>query len=602
MGLIERLRADVTCLRGALRALRMSTPIAKNPTRVFPDVIAELADKYGDAPALLSDYERFNYRELAGRSNRYARWALAQGVQKGDTVCLMMPNRPEFLALWLGVTRVGGVVALINTHLTGMALAHCINVVNPKHIIVAAELFEALTTARNLLAGDAKKAETWLHGAADANFARIDRAVDALPGDELARSDRRALTIEDRALYIFTSGTTGLPKAANMNHYRVMLATHAFAGVMDTRASDRMYDCLPLYHSAGGLLATGPLLLRGGSVVIREKFSARDFWDDIVRWECTCFQYIGELCRYLINSPESPSERTHHLRLACGNGLRADVWPEFKRRFRIPQIIEFYAATEGNVSLFNFEGKEGAIGRLPWYIAARFPTKIVRFDVERQQPVRDERGFCIECSTDEPGEVIGKIMKDASKPGQRFEGYASESDTDRKILRNVFKKGDVWFRTGDLMRKDKNNYFYFVDRIGDTFRWKGENVSTTEVEEAVGHFDGVLETNVYGVTVPGHDGRAGMAAVIAKDNLNLTALRDHLARELPEYARPVFLRIRADNDVTTTFKQRKIDLVKQGFDPGGTDEPIYFNDPQRKAFVRLDPALYGEINAGRIRL
>jgi fatty-acyl-CoA synthase len=321
-----------------------------------------------------------------------------------------------------------------------------------------------------------------------------------------------------------------------------------------------------------------------------------------VRWDCTCFQYIGELCRYLINSPESPSERTHHLRLACGNGLRADVWPEFKRRFRIPQIIEFYAATEGNVSLFNFEGKEGAIGRLPWYIAARFPTKIVRFDVERQQPVRDERGFCIECSTDEPGEVIGKIMKDASKPGQRFEGYASESDTDRKILRNVFKKGDVWFRTGDLMRKDKNNYFYFVDRIGDTFRWKGENVSTTEVEEAVGHFDGVLETNVYGVTVPGHDGRAGMAAVIAKDNLNLTALRDHLARELPEYARPVFLRIRADNDVTTTFKQRKIDLVKQGFDPGGTDEPIYFNDPQRKAFVRLDPALYGEINAGRIRL
>jgi fatty-acyl-CoA synthase len=321
-----------------------------------------------------------------------------------------------------------------------------------------------------------------------------------------------------------------------------------------------------------------------------------------VRWDCTCFQYIGELCRYLINSPKSPNERAHHLRLACGNGLRADVWPEFKRRFRIPQILEFYAATEGNVTLFNFEGKEGAIGRLPWYLAARFPIKIVRFDVERQQPQRDDRGFCIECGTDEPGEVIGKIMKDASKPGQRFEGYASDADTDKKILRDAFEKGDVWFRTGDLMRKDKNSYFYFVDRIGDTFRWKGENVSTTEIEEAVGQFDGVLETNVYGVTVPGRDGRAGMAAVVAKDTLNLTALRDHLARELPEYARPVFLRIRRDNDVTTTFKQKKLDLVKQGFDPGRTDEAIYFNDPQRKAFVRLDPALYGEINAGRIRL
>ena len=599
MGLIERLTADVTTLKGALRTLRMTTPIAKNPTRVFPQVVLELADKYGDAPALLSDRERFTYRQLAERSNRYARWALTQGVRKGDTVCLMMPGRPEFLAAWIGITRVGGVVALVNTHLTGMALAYCINVVSPKHIVVAAELFESLQGARAHITGDAKM---WLHGDANANFPRIDREVDGLPGDELAAAERPTLTIEDRALYIYTSGTTGLPKAANMNHYRVMLASYAFAGVMDTRASDRMYDCLPLYHTAGGVVATGALLVRGGSVVIRDKFSVREFWNDIVRWDCTCFQYIGELCRYLVNSPPDPKERAHHLRLACGNGLRPDVWPQFKRRFQIPQIIEFYAATEGNVSLFNFDGKEGAVGRLPWWVAARFPTKIVRFDAERQQPVRDGRGFCIECDVDEPGEVIGKIMKDASKPGQRFEGYASEAETDRKILHDVFKKGDVWFRTGDLMRKDKNGYFYFVDRIGDTFRWKGENVSTTEVEEVVGQFDGILETNVYGVRIPGRDGRAGMAAIVAKDNLNLTALRDHLAQQLPEYARPVFLRIRKDNDVTTTFKQKKINLLKEGFDPSHTVDPIYFNDPQRKAFVRVDPALHDRINTGEVRL
>ena len=599
MELIERLTADATCLKGALRTLKMTTPIAKHPTRVFPQVISELADRFGDAPALLSDRERFSYRELAARSNRYARWALQQDLKKGDTVCLMMPGRPEFLALWVGITRVGGVVALLNTNLTGMALAHCINVVAPKHIVVAAELFESLESARPHITGDAK---IWLHGDAEANFARIDREVDGLPGDDLAAADRRPLNIEDRALYIYTSGTTGLPKAANMNHYRVMLASHAFAGVMDTRASDRMYDCLPLYHTAGGLVATGALLLRGGSVVIREKFSAREFWDDIVRWDCTCFQYIGELCRYLINSPPHPQERAHHLRLACGNGLRSDVWPQFKERFKIPKIIEFYAATEGNVSLFNFEGKEGAVGRLPWWMAARFPTKVVRFDVERQQPIRDAQGFCIECEPDEPGEVIGKIMKDASKPGQRFEGYASATDTDKKVLHDVFEKGDSWFRTGDLMRKDKNGYFYFIDRIGDTFRWKGENVSTTEVEEAVGAFDGILEANVYGVAVPGRDGRAGMAAIVAKDNLNLTALREHLAQQLPEYARPVFLRVRQDIDVTTTFKQKKIDLVKEGFDPGHTSDPIYFNDPQHKAFVRLDAALTDDITAGRIRL
>jgi fatty-acyl-CoA synthase len=522
-----------------------------------------------------------------------------QGLRKGDTVCLMMPGRPEYLAIWIGITRIGGVVALLNTHLTGPALAHSINVVSPKHIIVAAELFAALTSARPHLGSEP---EIWLHGDADANFARIDRVVDGLSGDPLAASDCPPLTIEDHALYIYTSGTTGLPKAANMNHYRVMLASYAFAGVMNTRASDRMYDCLPLYHTAGGLLATGALLVDGGSVVIRDKFSAREFWDDVVRWDCTCFQYIGELCRYLLNAPPSPQERAHRLRLACGNGLRPDVWAQFKERFRIPQIIEFYAATEGNVSLFNFDGKEGAVGRLPWWMAARFPTKIVRFDRERQQPVRDQRGFCIECEVDEPGEVVGKILKDASKPGQRFEGYADATETGRKILHDVFEKGDAWFRTGDLMRKDKNGYFYFVDRIGDTFRWKGENVSTTEVEEAIGRFGGIAEANVYGVAVPGREGRAGMAALVAGDNLNLTALHDHLARQLPEYARPVFLRIRQDNDVTTTFKQKKVDLVKDGFDPGRTSDPIYFSDPQRKAFVRLDGALFADINAGRIRL
>jgi fatty-acyl-CoA synthase len=599
MGVIDRLTADVATLRGALRTLGMTTPIARHPSRVFPQVVAELADKYGDAPALLSDRERFSYSELAARANRYSRWALVQGLRKGDTVCLMMPGRPEYLAIWIGITRIGGVVALLNTHLTGPALAHSINVVSPKHIIVAAELFTALTSARPHLGSEP---EIWLHGDADANFARIDRVVDGLSGGPLEASDCPPLTIEDHALYIYTSGTTGLPKAANMNHYRVMLASYAFAGVMNTRASDRMYDCLPLYHTAGGLLATGALLVDGGSVVIREKFSAREFWDDVVRWDCTCFQYIGELCRYLLNAPPSPQERAHRLRLACGNGLRPDVWAQFKERFRIPQIIEFYAATEGNVSLFNFDGKEGAVGRLPWWMAARFPTKIVRFDRERQQPVRDERGFCIECEVDEPGEVVGKILKDASKPGQRFEGYADATETGRKILHDVFEKGDAWFRTGDLMRKDKNGYFYFVDRIGDTFRWKGENVSTTEVEEAISRFGGIAEANVYGVAVPGREGRAGMAALVAGDNLNLTALNDYLARQLPEYARPVFLRIRQDNDVTTTFKQKKVDLVKDGFDPGRTSDPIYFSDPQRKAFVRLDGALFADINAGRIRL
>ncbi len=598
MSFFDRLKGDIVYLKGALRALKMTTPIAKHPTRIFPVVIDQLADKFGDAPALISDRERFSYRTLSERANRYARWALRENLRKGETVCLLMPNRPEYMAAWIGITSMGGVVALINTNLLGPSLAHCIDIVAPKHIIVAAELAGGFATARPLLKSNAK---VWAHGES-AEHPRIDREIDALPGDKLSASERAALTIEDHALYIYTSGTTGMPKAANINHYRVMLAGCAFAGVMDTNASDRMYNCLPMYHTAGGVVATGALLHNGGSVVIREKFSAREVWDDVVRHECTMFQYIGELCRYLVNSPPSPNETRHKLRLVCGNGLRPELWDEFQKRFRIPLVLEFYGATEGNVNIFNFEGKPGAVGRVPWFVAHRFPIAVVRFDVERQQPLRNAQGFCEACAPDEPGEVIGRIVNDPSKPGNRFEGYAAAGQNENKVLRDVFAKGDAWFRTGDLMRKDARGYFYFVDRVGDTFRWKGENVSTSEVAEAINTFPGVEDANVYGVTVVGRDGRAGMAAIVCHGECDLPGLHAHLRSNLPEYARPLFVRIQPKLELTSTFKQKKGDLVRQGFNPKATTDPIYFSDPQTKSFVRLDFDLYQRIENGDIRL
>jgi fatty-acyl-CoA synthase len=598
MGFLERLKGDVTWLRGALRALKMTTPIAKNPTRVFPIVVEELAEKFGDAPALLSVREHFSYRQLGERSNRYARWTRGQNLAMGETVCLLMPNRPEYMAIWLGVTRAGGVVALLNTNLTGPSLAHCINIVEPKHVIVAAELAPAFASARPHLTTEAK---IWSHGG-DGEFPRIDQAVEDCSPQQLADSERPALTIEDRALFIYTSGTTGLPKPANINHYRLMLASHGFAGVMDTRPTDRMYDALPMYHTNGGVAAPGAMLVRGGSVVFREKFSAREFWDDVVSWDCTMFFYIGELCRYLTNCPVSPQESRHRVRLCCGNGLRPDVWPEFTSRFRIPQILEFYAATEGNVSTFNFEGKPGSVGRIPWFMAHRFPTKIVKFDIEKEQPVRNEQGFCVECAPNEAGEAIGKILNDPSRPAARFEGYATRAETEKKILHNVFEKGDIWFRTGDLLRKDEQGYFYFVDRIGDTFRWKGENVSTSEVAETVTAFPGIAEATVYGVAVPGRDGRAGMAALVVDREIDLKGLRDHIVARLPDYAHPLFLRIRDELDVTGTFKQKKIDLVREGFDPSATSDAIFFHDPETLAFVRLDGALHERIVSGAVRV
>ena len=591
-------RDDRFAAKAWLRALELTAPIAKNPHRILPTVIEELAETLGEAPALLSDREDLTYRALAERSNRYARWALDANLAKGDAVCLFMPNRPEYLAIWLGITRVGGVVALLNTNLVGPSLAHCIKIVTPKHIIVAAELIEALTTALPDLAG---AATIWAHGVDHDAFPRLEPAIERHAGEQLSEAERRPLTIEDRALYVYTSGTTGLPKAANVSHYRLMQWSHWFAGMMATHSTDRMYNCLPMYHSVGGVLATGAVLAAGGSVVIREKFSAREFWNDVIRWDCTLFQYIGELCRYLLHADAPPHETEHRIRMCCGNGLRPDVWNEFQRRFRIPRILEFYASTEGNVSLFNIDGKPGAIGRIPSFLAHRVPVTLVKFDVETGEPVRNEQGFCLRCAPNEVGEAIGKVLRDPANFASRFEGYVSREATEKKILRDVFDAGDAWFRTGDLMRKDEQGYFYFVDRIGDTFRWKGENVSTTEVTETIAACPGVIDAVVYGVTVPGTEGRAGMAAVVVGRTFDLTAFRLHLAR-LPEYARPLFLRVRGEIETTATFKRKAWDLSREGYDPVAIGDAIYFNDAERGAFVRLDKALYDRIQTGQVRL
>jgi fatty-acyl-CoA synthase len=431
---------------------------------------------------------------------------------------------------------------------------------------------------------------------------RLDEAVGAFDGALLSATERPDLTIEDKALFIFTSGTTGLPKAANINHFRLMLAAKGFAGVLNTGPDDVMYDCLPMYHTSGGLLATGAVLVGGGTVFIREKFSASEFWDDVVRERCTLFMYIGELCRYLVHRPPHPLERAHQLRLCSGNGLRPDIWTAFQSRFAIPRILEWYAATESNISLFNLEGKPGAVGRIPWFLRSRFQTKIIRYDMVRQAPVRNALGHCEEAAAGEVGEALGRIFHDPSKPASRFEGYSNTADNEAKILRNVFAEGDTWFRSGDLMRVDTDGYFYFVDRVGDTFRWKGENVSTTEVAEVMGVFNGIHEANVYGVEVPGHEGRAGMAAIVRDDGVDLAALRAYLVAHLPDYARPLFLRIRSDIDKTATFKQRKIHMAKEGFDPSQVADALFFDDPRVGAYVRLDGALYGQIVSGEVRV
>ena len=584
-----------------LAALEATSTFGSEPRRTFPVVVDDLGLRFGDAPALLSNAECLSFAALAARARRYSRWALAHGLGPGDCVALLMPNRPDYVAAWVGLSRVGCVVALLNVNLVGASLAHCIAVARPRLIIVDAVLAEVYAAARSHLEVSPR---CWQVGGEGAGLegARLDLALDALDDGPLREAEQRPVGIADPALYIYTSGTTGLPKAARVSHRRILMWSFWFAGLIGTTPQDRMYNCLPLYHSVGGIVAVGSALVGGGSVVIADKFSASRFWSDIRRWDCSLVQYIGELCRYLVAAPPTAADREHRLRLACGNGLRADVWPAFQTRFGIPQVLEFYAATEGNFSLFNVEGEPGAIGRIPPFLAHRFPAAIVRFDHDRGEPVRGPDGLCRRCARDEPGEAIGLIADGRADHGGDFEGYSDPDETERKVLRDVFRPGDRWFRTGDLMRIDARGFYYFVDRVGDTFRWKGENVATAEVAAALLACPGVIEANVYGVAVPGADGRAGMAAIATDERFSLVAFRAHVVRHLPTYARPLILRLQREIAVTETFKHKKAPLAREGFDPERIADPLFFDDARSQAFVRLDADLHARLLAGEIRL
>ena len=570
-------KKDASASKAWLRALEMTARIEEAPSRTFPVLVEELV-RFGDAPALIGPHQILSHAGLAARANRVARWALAQGVQKGDTVCLLLPNCPDYLAIWLGITRIGGIVALLNTNLKGEALAHGIAVAGPRHLIAAEAMADGLATT----------AQLWRHGEA------FSQMIDGFYGAPLAEDEKRDVTLNDPALLIYTSGTTGLPKAAHVSHRRVMSWTHWLAGMTGAGAEDRLYNCLPMYHSVGGVVASGAVLLGGGAVILREKFSRTAFWRDVVDSGATIFQYIGELCRYLLAGDAEVPE--HKLRLAVGNGLSGDVWEAFQTRFAIPQILEFYAATEGNFSLYNVEGKPGAIGRIPPFLAHRFPTAIVRFDDDAGQPERGADGFCVAVTRGEAGEAIGKIAGGAA----RFEGYTDPAATAKKILADVFKPGDAWVRSGDLMRQDAQGFFYFVDRIGDTFRWKGENVATTEVAATVSSAPGVKAANIYGVAVPGHSGKAGMAALEVEPSFDLAAFRVHCALRLPAYARPLFLRLVGSLAITETFKQKKHALALDGFNPAVIGDTLYADCGQ--GYVTLDTELYARISSGLIRL
>jgi fatty-acyl-CoA synthase len=599
MGPLKRIAREIRFLDGLARALWAVRKIDPDSDVLVCDDFEAAVDKFADHTALVFEGERYTYRQLDALASRFAAWADAQGVKAGETVALLLPNRAEYISAWIGLTKLGVAAALINNNLTGAALAHCLSISNADHVITDNE---GLADVETIRAGLARPLKYWVidHSFTPASDRyALDLKEPKLAPERPPKARRAGQTARDIALYIYTSGTTGMPKAAKITHMRAQLYMRSFAATTKATAEDVLYCVLPLYHATGGLCGVGAALLNGATIVLRRKFSASHFWDDVAEHGCTMFVYIGELCRYLVNQAPGPKDRAHQLRLAFGNGLRPDVWEEFQSRFGIKRIMEFYGSTEGNVSMFNFDGQPGAIGRVPPYLRNNFAVRLVKFDVEAEAPVRGEDGLCLLCEPGEAGEAVGLIKDDAR---HNYTGYADKAASERKILRDVVEHGDAWFRTGDLMRQDAEGYFYFVDRIGDTFRWKGENVSTTEVAEVISRYPGVDEANVYGVKIDKLDGRAGMAAITPGDDFRIEGLRDYLVRELPNYARPIFIRIAPSIETTGTFKYRKIDLVRDGFDPAKIEQKLYFDHPDQHAYAPLTPEIYARIQSGGFKL
>lgn len=569
---------------------------------LVPDCFEQQAARLGERTALVYEGQRVTWAELERRSGHYARVALAQGMGPGEVGAVMIENRPEFFYAWLGLARIGVIAALINTSALGAALAHALRVTRAKLLFIGDECMgqlcgcEELPDALEVLVRIADR-ET-----PDAPRHALATDLDALAAAGAPDGGFKALRtgFDNRrpCFYVFTSGTTGLPKAALISHGRFLSVGAGWLSVLPLGEEDVFYCALPLFHGAALMSLYSTALQAGGTVLVRRRFSVSRFWSDVQAWRVTVFQYVGEVIRYLVNAPPVPQEKGHSLKLIMGSGVGIDVWSRFKRRFgeRVT-ILEGWGATESNANMSNFDQKPGSCGRIPF--PERSHVRLLRYDQGADELMRDAEGRYALCRPGEVGELYGQIRRGTGEIVAPFEGYTTDSDTEAKILRDVFEPGDAWWRSGDLFRFDEDGYFYFVDRIGDTFRWKGENVSTTEVAQQLSAYEDAETINVYGVKVPGHEGRACMAALELKPGraFDPGAFYRCVAGNLPDYAQPLFVRILAAADVTVNYKLRKVRLREEGFDAARVGDPLYGLDREQKTYSPLGAALLARLCA-----
>jgi fatty-acyl-CoA synthase len=534
-------------VRGVLTGL-LARPTSKTS---IGKVFQERAARFGDRVFVRFGDQQLTYREANATANRYAAVLAARGVGRGDVVGVMLRNSPNALLMMLAVVKCGAVAGMLNYHQRGEVLSHSLGLLDAKVLVVESDLVEAVDEC-----GGA--------GVEPTTIEEMERLAATAPTTNPASAS--AVLAKDTAFYIFTSGTTGHPKASVMTHRRWLSALAAFGGLgLRLKGSDTLYSCLPLYHNNALTVAVGSVINSGATLALGKSFSASRFWDEVIASEATAFIYIGEVCRYLLNQPAKPTDRAHKVRVIAGNGLRPEIWDEFTERFGIPRVCEFYAASEGNTAFINIFNVPRSTGIAP------MPLAYVHYDPDTGEPLRGEDGRVQRVPPGEPGLLLSPVNR-----LQPFDGYTDPSASEKKLVRNAFREGDVYFNTGDVMSPQGMGHAAFVDRLGDTFRWKGENVATTQVERALASNKAVEECTVFGVEIPRTGGRAGMAAVKLREGSDFDgkAMAETVYKELPAYAMPLFVRLVDSMEHTTTFKSRKVDLREQGYSPE-IEDPVY---------------------------
>ncbi len=570
---VPGLLADMPVIvRGALTGL-LARP---NSKKSIGTVFQERAARYGDRVFLRFGDQQLTYRDANAAANKYAAVLAARGVGSGDVVAIMLRNSPNTVLAMLAAVKCGAIAGMLNYHQRGEVLAHSLGLLDAKALIVETDLVSAVTEC-----GAAGATETL-------TVEDLERFAVSAPASNPASAS--AVQAGGTAFYIFTSGTTGFPKASVMTHLRWLKALAAFGGLgLRLKSSDTLYCCLPLYHNNALTVAVSSVINSGATLALGKSFSASRFWDEVIASQATAFIYIGEICRYLLNQPPKPTDRAHKVRLIAGNGLRPEIWNEFTKRFSIVRVCEFYASSEGNTAFINIFNVPRTTGISP------MPLAYVEYDPDTGAPLRDEDGRVRRVPAGEPGLLLSPVNR-----LQPFDGYTDKASSEKKLVRNAFREGDCWFNSGDVMSPQGMGHAAFVDRLGDTFRWKGENVATTQVEAALASDESVEECTVFGVEIPRTGGRAGMAAVKLRDGAEFDgrSLARAVYDQLPVYALPLFVRVVESIAQTTTFKSRKVELREQAYGPDVKD-PLYVLAGRDEGYVPYYDEYPDEVASGK---